>query len=201
TAFLSKSMSDVCDYVVIYSKGELSNVLSVSAVSDDTRPVFNAGNIVTTRVIRAGTEARCEDGTYEAGDYTVKSLTFSLSRPLIVKQGRTQEDVEVSGPWRVNQAILDRSVYITRNFGFRRYVLDEEREKAKALSDLLDTPNCYNEAGTEEVDAIFPVKGVFDNPKPTGLIEYLIRAAGVADGEIVLDFFAGSGTTAHAVLK
>jgi adenine-specific DNA-methyltransferase len=40
----------------------------------------------------------------------------------------------------------------------------------------------------------------FDNPKPISLMEYLIRVATNKDA-IVLDFFAGSGTTAHAVLK
>ena len=44
-------------------------------------------------------------------------------------------------------------------------------------------------------------KGVFDNPKPLGLIKRIIRLAAAPDrGDVVLDFFAGSGTTAHAVL-
>jgi adenine-specific DNA-methyltransferase len=42
-------------------------------------------------------------------------------------------------------------------------------------------------------------KGVFQNPKPSKLIRSLIDIMGVTDG-IVLDFFAGSGTTGHAVL-
>lgn len=42
-------------------------------------------------------------------------------------------------------------------------------------------------------------KGVFQNPKPSKLIRSLIDIMGV-DGGIVLDFFAGSGTTGHAVL-
>src|SRR3989344_3299807 len=40
----------------------------------------------------------------------------------------------------------------------------------------------------------------FDNPKPIGLMEYLIGVAANRDA-IILDFFAGSGTTGHAVLK
>ncbi|MSS74576.1 site-specific DNA-methyltransferase [Candidatus Pacearchaeota archaeon] len=44
-------------------------------------------------------------------------------------------------------------------------------------------------------------KGVFDNPKPTRLIRRMIQLATQKDNEeIILDFFAGSGTTAHAVL-
>lgn len=41
----------------------------------------------------------------------------------------------------------------------------------------------------------------FQYPKPVPLLQYLIRVANVGDDEIVLDFFAGSGTTAEAVLR
>lgn len=40
----------------------------------------------------------------------------------------------------------------------------------------------------------------FDFAKPTGLIKYLISFIDMEDGDIILDFFAGSGSTAHAVL-
>lgn len=40
----------------------------------------------------------------------------------------------------------------------------------------------------------------FDNPKPISLIEYLVKVA-IRKDATILDFFAGSGTTAHAVLK
>ncbi|MDC9591922.1 DNA methyltransferase, partial [Xenorhabdus sp. XENO-10] len=40
---------------------------------------------------------------------------------------------------------------------------------------------------------------MFDYPKPTGLIEHLMKVTDRED--IILDFFAGSGSTGHAVLK
>ena len=44
-------------------------------------------------------------------------------------------------------------------------------------------------------------KGVFDNPKPVSLIKRVVQLAASPDrGDVVLDFFAGSGTTGHAVL-
>jgi adenine-specific DNA-methyltransferase len=42
---------------------------------------------------------------------------------------------------------------------------------------------------------------VFDYPKPTSLIHFLLKMCDVKDNDLVLDFFAGSATTAHAVLK
>ncbi|WP_425333723.1 site-specific DNA-methyltransferase [Helicobacter pylori] len=53
--------------------------------------------------------------------------------------------------------------------------------------------------GTKEVNDLFNQK-VFNNPKPTKLISRLIELS-TKEGDIILDFFAGSGTTAHAVLE
>lgn len=55
------------------------------------------------------------------------------------------------------------------------------------------------ESGTLQTKAILG-KGVFETPKPTGIVEYCIQQAMDKDG-IILDSFAGSGTTAHAVLN
>ncbi|GAA8835421.1 hypothetical protein HpRN161_07530 [Helicobacter pylori] len=53
--------------------------------------------------------------------------------------------------------------------------------------------------GTKEVNDLFNQK-VFNNPKPLKLISRLIELS-TNEGDIILDFFAGSGTTAHAVLE
>lgn len=55
------------------------------------------------------------------------------------------------------------------------------------------------ETGTLEVKAILG-KGVFDTPKPVGIIDYCLQQA-TSRNSIVLDSFAGSATTAHAVLN
>ncbi|MGB0744428.1 MAG: site-specific DNA-methyltransferase, partial [Opitutales bacterium] len=59
----------------------------------------------------------------------------------------------------------------------------------------------HNDSAKKELLAIMPeVARAFSTPKPTGLIERVLKLA-TAPGDLVLDFFAGSGTTAHAVLK
>lgn len=52
--------------------------------------------------------------------------------------------------------------------------------------------------GTKELQSIFGTKA-FDTPKPTGLIKKIINLAGDSNS-LILDFFAGSGTTGQAVL-
>lgn len=58
----------------------------------------------------------------------------------------------------------------------------------------------HTQEATQEATAIFGSKTVFDYPKPSRLIERIIQVATQKDS-IILDSFAGSGTTAHAVLN
>lgn len=54
--------------------------------------------------------------------------------------------------------------------------------------------------GASDLKTIFNITNIFSNPKPTTLLEFLVKFK--ADRDItVLDFFAGSGTTGHAVMK
>ncbi len=58
-----------------------------------------------------------------------------------------------------------------------------------------------NAEGTETCKALFDGKSPFDFPKPLSLIQHLLQIGTRPDtDDIVMDFFAGSGTTAHAVL-
>ncbi len=199
TAFLSKRMTDICDYIVSYVRSDNVAPLIAGKVSDGTRPVFNAGNRESIRFLRAGSIAKCEDKIIKNGSYEIKTLTFEVLDDIIIKNGRTINEARIRGPWRINQEILDKTLFITKNSGLRRTMLPEELDQIKILNDLLDNTNCYNEKGSEELKSLFGEE-IFNNPKPRGLIEYFISAVGVKEGDIVLDFFAGSGTTGHAIM-
>jgi adenine-specific DNA-methyltransferase len=54
--------------------------------------------------------------------------------------------------------------------------------------------------GEPKLEELFGRKGLIDNPKPPGLIERFVRQT-VRGSELVLDYFAGSGTTAHSVIN
>jgi adenine-specific DNA-methyltransferase len=55
--------------------------------------------------------------------------------------------------------------------------------------------------GIAQIKELFDGKAPFDTVKPVQLIKRMFEVAGVKDGDIVLDFFAGSCSTAHAVLQ
>jgi DNA modification methylase len=58
----------------------------------------------------------------------------------------------------------------------------------------------HTDESRKEVQAIFGTQTAFDTPKPTRLLQRVIQIA-TKPGDIILDSFAGSGTTGHAVLK
>ena len=57
------------------------------------------------------------------------------------------------------------------------------------------------QTGQKELDAIFGGKRVFDHPKAVGIISWLISLMPNNKNALILDFFAGSGTTGQAVLE
>lgn len=89
-----------------------------------------------------------------------------------------------------------------------RYWKDDDMKKAGADFGLVAASTYLpseivgmTQDGTKEITALFGSKK-FSFPKPVGLIKYLIEIATVRNPDaLVLDFFAGSGTTAQAVLE
>lgn len=59
----------------------------------------------------------------------------------------------------------------------------------------------FSQTSAAEGDKLFGVKGVFEYAKPTTLINPLVRVGAPNDEDIILDFFSGSSTTAHAIFQ
>ena len=58
-----------------------------------------------------------------------------------------------------------------------------------------------NKKATRALKALFNGEKVFSFPKPVGMLRHILQMAAADKSSIVLDFFAGSGTTAHAVME
>lgn len=130
-----------------------------------------------------------------------------------VRNERTGEDFypPEGRSWAINPE--DMKVLLTDNriaFGRtgtgapkRKLFLSERTSKgdSKTPSSLLLELGTTR-SGSDEIAALFKKKKIFSYPKPTSLIQALVRygTARTTDA-IVLDFFAGSGTTAHAVMQ
>lgn len=75
---------------------------------------------------------------------------------------------------------------------------DEGEFKTKLYSTIID--DISNNTGAALIKNLFESK-IFDYPKPIDLIIRVMNLANVKDGDIILDFFSGSATTAHAVIQ
>jgi adenine-specific DNA-methyltransferase len=86
---------------------------------------------------------------------------------------------------------------------FKQYLKDENGviRKGKPLTIKSDI---FNQDGTSELAELFGKKGMFDFPKPSDYIKYFLNIIVNDDNDknyLVLDFFSGSGSTAHAIIK
>lgn len=112
----------------------------------------------------------------------------------------------ISWPSYAPQTTVDEYVRAGRIFVGKKGVpyvksfLADEAEGTKPSS-LITGESGTTKAGGIEVRELFGSGKVFSYPKPSKLIRRLMQIVGVTKDDIVLDFFAGSGTTAHAVIQ
>jgi len=86
-----------------------------------------------------------------------------------------------------------------RGFIFKRYK-KELQSIYNPVNSLFSTENEFmNQSGTKELKAIFNEE-YFENPKPIQFIKKLLQYA-IDKNDLILDFFSGSATTAHAVMQ
>ena len=135
------------------------------------------------------------------GGRATPSLLYSVINPDTGKEHWPPE----GRMWAVNEAdmkkkIAEGSVYWGKNGDGRpmdKRFLSQTRDGTVAAT-LLDNVGS-NSSASKELAKLFQGKVVFETPKPTSLIQRLLRIATSKD-DIVLDFFAGSAATGHAVL-
>ena len=112
--------------------------------------------------------------------------------------------------WCYNKQTLDSLMADGRiKFGLsddsspkRKLFLNERKIKGDSKtpsSILLDAGT--TKSGTSEIMSLFDNEKVFDYPKPTTLITRLMKYGYLNDNDVIMDFFSGSGTTAHSTFS
>ena len=149
-------------------------------------------------------------GPWTAGDLmaNVKGGRYVPSLYYPIRNPRTGQEHYPSsnGNWRFNKEKIER--LITQDeiyFGeddsgrpkLKRFLCDvKEGITWTTLWDFVP----FNTDGSKEMAEVFGNLTTFENPKPTGLVLEILKA-GVDSNGVVLDFFAGSSTTAASVMK
>ena len=204
-SFLSKHIAPVMEYILIFAKNDSSlGKLSIDKTSDSTKKVMNISNQKTKRLFKPGVLVKgMESGIIKKGSYTIKTMEVEYLNDIYVKDGKTTNDIEVIAKFlntqdKIDEFITQGILFITEKRGLRRYVSEEEKNAEKSMTDLLlDWGD--NQDSDKEQRELFGKK-YFDYTKPTKLIFNLVKSC-CGDNPIVLDFFSGSATTAHAVMQ
>ncbi|GAA8304008.1 hypothetical protein HpKG86_00810 [Helicobacter pylori] len=206
-SFLSK-VAVILEYILVYAKDfSLIDKLGLDNVSDSDKPIINTSNNLSKRYFKKGIRVKSDLNFIKSGKYQNKTMTIEFMNDIFIENGRTKNDFECIGKFRtgqenINEFIEKDLIFITKNLGIRRDLLEEEQSNKKTITDLL-TEWGQNQDATNELNILFnnsSDESIFSNPKPTKLINRLIELS-TNEGDIILDFFAGSGTTAHAVLE
>ena len=95
--------------------------------------------------------------------------------------------------------VEDRIIFPANEKGYpaRKEFYNEYKNKQQLITSLGLFPT---KASTERLYALFNKEKIFTNPKPEELLSFLVKSTTTAN-DIILDFFAGSCTIAHAVMQ
>ncbi len=209
---LSDKVRTKYEYVLCYEKRSTGKKFNAGLTDGNDEPLLNSGNALGKRIIPKDKIEFRFNGIFEPKKYH----NIKLLSKLTIKNGKSNVDVEFEGrsKWTqrfINNEIEQGTTFVVKTTKFSFRFLRKEKSVKKPSDDIcLDnlssdviskTENDVetNEKGSAELVHLFG-KFIFDNPKPSSLIKYLINF-NCLDGDIILDFFAGSGTTGDAVMQ
>ena len=205
-SFLARHTAKMMEYIVVYakSKWELEK-LSIETLSDATKKVINISNPECLRHFKSGVRVKLgENGIIKKGRYRIKTMDVEYLSDIEFVNGYSTTAADVIARFSVSQNNIDKYIdedllFITANYGLRRDVSEEEKSNRKSITDLLLSEYGDNQDSDKEFLELFDSK-YFDYTKPIALVYNLIKS-NYTQEQIILDFFSGSATTAHAVMK
>lgn len=211
---LSNEIRKMTEYVLAYKKNDTLELFGEEAYKDKWQPLLKRTNSQKTlSLVHGSVETSLPNGTYRKGLYGNGGTQVKLENDIHIKDGFVVDDFQITGRYVWTQEKLSdelaqgtRISINSKGFGFNvlRWNQSEKTKRPSTLiNDLVGVGT--NEDANEEIKKIFNLDGdneIFKYAKPVNLIKYLVLMATKTNKDTkVLDFFAGSGTTAHAVMK
>lgn len=191
----AKFISNSHDYVLMYAY----NIMH-----------FQIGRLPRTAEANARYQNPDNDprGVWKPSDMSVKTYNAEYDYPITTPSGRVVEP-PTGRCWRLSKnAFLERLQDNRIYFGvdgnsvpcIKRFLSELKYDGMAPTSIMFYKQVGHSQEGAKEVTALFE-DGVFDGPKPVRLLKRLLTLANLRKDSIVLDFFSGSATTAHAVMQ
>lgn len=184
------------DYILLYVKTDLAGINLRPRTQDQIDRYKNPDNHPKGPWVAGDLTGNVKGGRYSA------ALHYPITNPNTGEQFYPANN----GNWRFNREKIERliaenAIYFGKDGKqapkLKRFLSDvKEGATWTSLWDFAP----FNTSGSNEMGQIFGNSTLFENPKPVGLLEYLIDLGSSPDA-IVVDFFAGASTTAHAVMK
>ena len=218
-----------CEYILVYARrlwtDKLKELLVEKIKSDfEDAPLYNASNRENKLVFPAGKVIfNLKDDIY----LKTSDRKYKLLGKIIVKNKRNKNDLILSFKSRWAQATVNEEIKKGAKFWIKsdsfairviygrgkifkdspKQIIFTNQNNPFVARDRFGNKVGTTEEGSAELKEIIGEQNVFDYPKPTSLIRYLLSLYfNLAKDEykkdtIVLDFFAGTGTTGHSVLE
>lgn len=206
-ANLSKKIKQSTEYIEVYQKRIVEKFSGLKKISKSSNGLMNQTNTFHKLVFPPfKVDTGLKDGIYKKGSYGTKSYIINLLEDTEVKDGIFIREVSLEGKFKWSQSNLDNEIRLGTKISIRTEAFSPsyEREEydAETPPSLIDRSVGVetNEDAQSYLTSLFDGKTIFSNPKPTSLIKYLLNFVPNKEA-IILDFFAGSSTTADAVLQ
>ena len=191
----AKYFSDSHDYIVVYAK-ILSN--------------FHIGKLARTEEANARYKNPDNDprGPWSPDNMTVKTYSAAYDYEITTPNGSKMTPPNgrcwFTNKEKMMKLIADGRVWFGEDGGnmprLKRYLADVQQGMTPTTI-WKYTEVGHNQEGRQEVKILFDNNGYFDGPKPVRLLSRILQIANTQKDSIILDFFSGSATTAHAVMQ
>ena len=191
----AKYFSDSHDYILVYAKN-LNE--------------FEIGKLPRTEEANARYKNPDNDprGPWASDNMTVKTYSANYDYEIVTPNGNIMKPTDgrcwFTSKERMNKLIEEGRVWFGENGGnmprLKRYLSDVQQGMTATTIWKYDDVG-HNQEGRQELKKLFDNKGYFDGPKPVRLMNRILQIANTEKDDIILDFFSGSATTAHAVMQ
>ena len=211
-AFLNKKFRVMTENILLYQKSDFEGAFfGEKAYSDKKQPIVKRTNALKELIFPKNLVfTTLKDGTYPSG-LANRETEITFQEPFEVKNGKVLSELKTKARYIWTQEFLNdeidkgTEIHLSNKFGFNVLRSDQD-DKIKAPSDIIDSKLKVgtNEDASSEIAEIFntEVGVMFDYTKPVSLINYLINMVTYNQkNSIIIDFFAGSSSTAHAVMQ
>ena len=212
---LSTKSRKTNEYILCYEKNWNPFKYNGEPLEGGDQPLLNSGN-ADRELLFPKDKVYFNKKKFPNGVYPIsKPDRVSLLDEITIEKGFSTSDFRLKGEFKWTQDFLDQEVKKGTKFIIKseklaiRFIRDEEGYKRptnfikeKYYSPLINKPETgvgTNENASGEINELMGAIELFSYPKPVSLIKHFINFV-AEEGDIILDFFSGSGTTAESSL-